>query len=178
MATYDYHGVHIEEVKSSVRTITGVATSMTAFVGPALRGPVNDPVRVQSFAGSTRQFGGLWKDTTMSYAVSHFSPQSGTDALVARVFNGDVATNSATLTLGTASGDLALEAASPGGWSAALRATVDHQSNDTSDVLLSSLTIEELDKPAGATVCTTNEAQVLKGGNIMVPGETSGTGSD
>jgi phage tail sheath protein FI len=31
-------GVYIEEVPSGVRTITGVATSLTAFVGRALRG--------------------------------------------------------------------------------------------------------------------------------------------
>ena len=38
--TLSYPGVYIEEVSSGVRTITGVATSITAFVGRALRGPV------------------------------------------------------------------------------------------------------------------------------------------
>jgi hypothetical protein len=139
---------------------------------------VNDPVRVQSLPEFTRRFGGLWKDTTMSHAVSDFFQQGGTDALVARVFNGDVATNPATLALGSPSGDLALGTAGPGGWSAAPRATVDHQANDTSDALLFDVTIEELDKPAGTTVFSTNGAQVLKSGNIMVHRETSGTGKD
>ena len=67
MATYTYPGVYIEEIPSGVRTITGVATSITAFIGRALRGPVNDPIRVQSFAEFTRLFGGLWNDGTMSY---------------------------------------------------------------------------------------------------------------
>ena len=49
-ATLSYPGVYIEEVPSGVRTITGVATSITAFVGRALRGPEDDPIRVQSFA--------------------------------------------------------------------------------------------------------------------------------
>ena len=35
-----YPGVYIEEVPSGVRTITGVATSITAFIGRALQGPV------------------------------------------------------------------------------------------------------------------------------------------
>lgn len=35
--TLTYPGVYIEEVPSGVRTITGVATSITAFVGRALR---------------------------------------------------------------------------------------------------------------------------------------------
>lgn len=42
-AQLTYPGVYIEEVPSGVRTITGVATSITAFVGRAARGPVNDP---------------------------------------------------------------------------------------------------------------------------------------
>lgn len=44
--TLSYPGVYIEEVPSGVRTITGVATLITAFVGRARRGPVNDPVRI------------------------------------------------------------------------------------------------------------------------------------
>ena len=44
--TLSYPGVYIEEVPSGVRTIAGVATSITAFVGRALRGPVNQAVRV------------------------------------------------------------------------------------------------------------------------------------
>ena len=41
--TLTFPGVYIEEVPSGVRTITGVATSITAFVGYATRGPVNEP---------------------------------------------------------------------------------------------------------------------------------------
>ena len=36
-----YPGVYIEEIPSGVHTITGVATSITAFVGRALRGPTD-----------------------------------------------------------------------------------------------------------------------------------------
>ena len=46
-----YPGVYVEEVPSGVRTITGVATSITAFVGSAPRGPVDSdaasPVRME-----------------------------------------------------------------------------------------------------------------------------------
>ena len=58
-ATLRYPGVYIEEVPSGVRTIVGVATSITAFVGRAARGPVDEPVRVQSFGEYERGFGGL-----------------------------------------------------------------------------------------------------------------------
>ena len=64
-----YPGVYIEELPSGVRTITGVATSIAAFVGRAWRGPVDEPVTIFGFADYQRQFGGLWRDSTMSYAV-------------------------------------------------------------------------------------------------------------
>src|SRR3990167_5539883 len=86
-----YPGVYVEEVPSGVRTITGVATSITAFIGRSSRGPVNRAVRVQSFTEYARIFGGLWRDSTMSYAVSHFFQHGGADALIVRVFNGDIA---------------------------------------------------------------------------------------
>jgi hypothetical protein len=146
-----YPGVYIEEVPSGVRTITGVATSITAFVGRALRGPVNQPVRVQSFAEYSRLFGELWQPSTMGYAVNQFFQHGGSDALIVRVFNGDVAATSATLSLDTAAGALLLEAASPGTWGSRLRATVDHLTRDTADTLLFNLLIEELDRPGGTT---------------------------
>ncbi|RME01414.1 MAG: phage tail sheath family protein, partial [Bacteroidetes bacterium] len=67
-----YPGVYIEEVPSGVRTITGVATSITAFIGRALRGPVDEPTIINNFGDFERKFGGLWVDGPMSYAVRDF----------------------------------------------------------------------------------------------------------
>jgi len=147
-----YPGVYIEEVPSGVRTITGVATSITAFIGRAPSGPVNQPVRVQSYAEYSRLFGGLWQPGTMGYAVNHFFQNGGSDALIVRVFNGTVADSSATITLATSSGNLVLEADSPGDWGNALSATVDHDTRDPTDALLFNLTVELLDQPGGDVV--------------------------
>jgi uncharacterized protein len=147
-----FPGVYIEEIPSGVRTITGVATSITAFVGRARRGPVNHPVRVQSFAEYSRIFGGLWQPSTMGYAVSQFFQHGGSDALIVRVFRGDVAARTPTITLPTVSGNLVLEAASPGLWGSALRATVNHLTRDEDDTLLFNLIVEEMDRPGGPTV--------------------------
>ena len=117
--TPTYPGVYIEEIPSGVRTITGVATSITAFIGRALRGPVDEPVRVQSFPEFVRRFGGLWVQNALGYAVQHYFLNGGSDAIIVRVHNGATA---ATLTLGT----LTLVAASPGLWGETLRARVDH----------------------------------------------------
>ena len=80
-----YPGVYIQEIPSGVRTITGVATSITAFIGRALRGPVNEPIRVQSFGEFERIFGGLWAESTLGYAVMQFFLNGGGDALIVRV---------------------------------------------------------------------------------------------
>jgi phage tail sheath protein FI len=81
-----YPGVYVEEISSGVHTITGVATSITAFVGRALRGPANEPVRVQSFAEFGRVFGGLSLDCPLSYSVQQFFQNGGSDALIVRVY--------------------------------------------------------------------------------------------
>ncbi len=119
MAALTYPGVYIQEVPSGVRTITGVATSITAFIGRARRGAMDRPVRVQSFAEYSRVFGGLWQHSTMSYAVSHFFQHGGANALIVRVHNG------AAPATGSADG-LNLVAASPGQWGTLLRVRVDH----------------------------------------------------
>ncbi|MGH8611949.1 MAG: phage tail sheath family protein [Gammaproteobacteria bacterium] len=115
-----YPGVYIEEIPSGVRTITGVATSITAFIGRTRRGLVNIPVRVQSLAEFDRVFSGLWVESTLGYAVQHYFMNGGTDALIVRVHNGATA---ATLTLPTG---FNLVAASEGDWGEALRVRVDH----------------------------------------------------
>ena len=81
-----YPGVYIEEIPSGVRTITGVATSITAFIGRALRGPVNEPTTINSFADFERRFGGLWVDIPMSYAVRDFYLNGGSQAIIVRLF--------------------------------------------------------------------------------------------
>lgn len=87
MPVLSYPGVYIEEIPSGVRTITGVATSITAFIGRALTGPVNKPIRIQTFGDFERQFGGLWSESTLSYAVQQYFLNGGTDAIIVRLVN-------------------------------------------------------------------------------------------
>jgi phage tail sheath protein FI len=122
-----YPGVYIEEVPSGVRTITGVATSITAFVGRALRGPVDSdpdkksPVRIFSYADYERIFGGLWTESPMSFAVYHYFLNGGSDALIVRVHNGAL-----TAQTPDAPAPAVFSAANPGAWGARLRLRVDY----------------------------------------------------
>jgi Phage tail sheath protein. len=85
-STLSYPGVYIEEISSGVRTITGVATSITAFIGRTLRGPVNDPTIVNNFGEFERLFGGLAADHTVAYAVNDFFGNGGGQAIIVRLY--------------------------------------------------------------------------------------------
>lgn len=82
-----YPGVYIEEIPSGVRTITGVATSITAFVGRAYTGPDNEPVTINTWADYERTFGGLWEKSSMSFAVNDFYMNGGGQAIIVRLYN-------------------------------------------------------------------------------------------
>src|SRR6476469_3960091 len=80
-----YPGVYIQELESPVHTIIGVSTSITAFIGRALSGPVDEPTMIHNFGDYSRIFGGLWTKSSMSYAVYHYFLNGGSDALIIRV---------------------------------------------------------------------------------------------
>jgi len=120
--TPTYPGVYIQEVPSGVRTITGVATAITAFVGRAKRGPVEEPVTINGFGDFERVFGGLWLDSPLSFAVRDFFRNGGGQAIIVRVFADDLLTpSSAEIDLG----GLTLRAANPGAWGSELHARVE-----------------------------------------------------
>ena len=87
--TLTYPGVYVEEIPSGVRTITGVATSITAFVGRAKRGPtdIDGPIVINSFGDFERIFGGLWTESTLGFAVRDFYLNGGSQAVIVRLFN-------------------------------------------------------------------------------------------
>lgn len=135
-ASLSYPGVYLEELPSGVRTITGVATSITAFLGRAVKGPTDDPVTCFNFGDYERVFGGLDKDTPLSYAVRDFFQNGGGQALVVRVHkaSGDANTTT-TFTLGA----LTFKASSPGAWANNLKVTLSLPSSSVAADLAASL---------------------------------------
>lgn len=110
------------EQPGSIRVIARAATNIAAFIGRALKGPVNEPVPVRSFADYTRVFGGLWQPSTLSYAVEQFFENGGRCAVIVRVVNG---ARPPTLTLPGSSGKLTLRGVGAGSREF-LRASVDY----------------------------------------------------
>jgi hypothetical protein len=119
-----YPGVYIQELPSGVRTITGVATSIAAFVGFTRKGVPDRAVPITSFADFERGYGGLDRDSPLSYAVRQFFFNGGTQAIIVRVAVGH-ATAAWTLQDGAPADVLDVEAASPGTWGNGLRVTVE-----------------------------------------------------
>src|SRR5215470_7774173 len=107
--TLTYPGVYIEELPSGVHTITGVATSIAAFVGWAPQGSVSEAVLVQSWMDFAREFGGWDARSNLGYAVNQFFSNGGRQAYIVRL------TKNAH-TAQTTVGGLTLWANSPGQW--------------------------------------------------------------
>lgn len=128
-----YPGVYVEEIPSGVRTITGVATSITAFVGRAARGPLDadaeSPVIINSYGDFERQFGSLDPLYPMGYAVRDFYLNGGAQAAIVRLYKG---TDGKPAKAAVAIANLPLEAATAGSWGNQLRVRID--SNVSADV--------------------------------------------
>jgi len=85
-----YPGVYIEEIPSGNKTLAGVSTSITAFIGRAPKGPTDrdptSPAVVLGFDDFERMFGGLSYDYPMTYAVKDFFDNGGAQAVIVRLF--------------------------------------------------------------------------------------------
>jgi Bacteriophage tail sheath protein len=115
-------GITVIEAAGADQPIVRLPTATTGFVGRALRGPVNRPVRIRGFAEFQQVFGGLWQPSMLAYAVEQFFDNGGREAVVVRVVNGGTP---ATISLPCGEATLTLEALSPGSREV-LRASVDY----------------------------------------------------
>jgi phage tail sheath protein FI len=182
-AVLSYPGVYIEEIPSGVRTITGVATSITAFLGRAASGPLDSdpdgPVTINSFGDFERIFGGLDPLYPMSYAVRDFYLNGGAQAVIVRLYKG---TNGKPPKASIKITNLPLAAASAGTWGNQLRARID--TNVSADIAtrygltaadLFNLTVRDMDGGQQETFLnlTVKESprradRVLKAGSSLV----------
>ena len=134
--TPTYPGVYIEEVPSGVRTITGVATSIAAFIDFFKRGPMNKAVQCLSMADFDREFGGLHDKSEASYAIQQFFLNGGSEAWVVRTASGTYAKATAVLMNAVTAGASALtmEAVDEGTWGNSLRVRIDYQTETPATV--------------------------------------------
>ena len=83
-----FPGVFVQEVDSGAHVIAGVPTSITAFVGRAVKGALNEPITVSNYAEFESAFGGFAAGMPVPYAVHDFFENGGTQAVVVCVSAG------------------------------------------------------------------------------------------
>jgi uncharacterized protein len=166
--TPTYPGVYIEEVPSGVRTISGVSTSIAAFVGPFRRGPLDRAIRVFSPGDVERELGELHPDSAAGYGLEQFFVNGGAEAYVVRVAGGTPAAAEITLQDDGATGaDTVVVRAGrrwrgqsvddPGVWGANLRVEVDRDTRDPRDDQLFTLRISEIASVGGRRTVVRSE---------------------
>ena len=114
-STYTYPGVYIQELPSPVHPITGVATSVAAFVGYTATGIDNRAEMIFSFSDYQRLFGGLASNSELSYAVQQFFLNGGSQAWVVRT-PGSYNSPSDQIYANVGFGDMTFSALSSGAW--------------------------------------------------------------
>jgi hypothetical protein len=174
--TPTYPGVYIQEIPSGIRTIAGVPTSITAFVGRALRGPTDEPRRISNWGEFERLYGGLWRESTMSYAVQHYFLNGGVDALICRLAHttddpaGAEPATSARTTV-PAVQTLTLRATEAGAGGNDLRVTIAHGAEaGTFDVTVTRAA-DGIDETTGGVDIADLEAGDAIGAHLVVEGE-------
>src|SRR5687768_3922010 len=110
MPEYLAPGVYVEEVSYRSKSIEGVSTTTTGFIGPTRYGPVaQEPQLVTSLIEFERMYGDrqqlVFEDVGpmhnyMWHSARAFFEQGGRRLYVKRIFNGDVEEAAASLDLG------------------------------------------------------------------------------
>src|SRR5262249_3782678 len=103
MVQVTYPGVYIQEIPSGFRAISGVSTSIAAFVGMAKRGPLLEPTRVLGVKDYERIFSPDTSQGEMTDQVRQFFINRGEEAFIVRIADGAL---EATLDLRNAADDI------------------------------------------------------------------------
>lgn len=120
-----YPGVYIQEVPSGVRTITGVSTSIAAFFGRTLKGPIDKAVNCLSYSDFLRTYGGPHKSSDLASSVRQFFDNGGTQCYIVRLAKG---AQNASIKLKNLAGTevLEIEARDAGLWGNNVRLEIDY----------------------------------------------------
>jgi hypothetical protein len=126
--------------------IEALPESTAAFVGRALRGPLDTPVSIRNFAEFRRRFGGFWPgSSSLGSAVDQFFEHGGKNAYVIRVANN---ARGAMICLPASHGVLVLRAIEPGS-AERIRAAIDYDGIDTDNKNLFNLTLQRVAPDTG-----------------------------
>ncbi|MGH8224468.1 MAG: hypothetical protein ACREQZ_15985 [Woeseiaceae bacterium] len=115
-------GITVTEISPMDQPIAASSETIAAFIGRALRGPLDTPVFIDGFAAFRKRFGGVWRHSSLGPAVQQFFDHGGRCLYVVRVANN---ARGAMICLPAHQGVLVLRALEPGS-TERVRAAVDY----------------------------------------------------
>lgn len=135
------HGITVTEIAAMGQPIDVPTKTTAAFVGRALRGPLNTPVLVRNFGEYRRRFGDIWARSSLGPTVKQFFEHGGQRLYVVRVANN---ARSAMLCLPASGTAVVLRATDPGS-TEHIRAAVDYDTIGDEEHDLFNLTLQRVD---------------------------------
>lgn len=185
MPEYLAPGVYVEETSFRSKSIEGVSTSTTAFIGPTLKGPVMPrnaserwnatPELLTSFADFERIYGGYesltFGSTTsvnyLAHAVQAYFNNGGARLYVGRLYKGAL-THAASAVVAQviagATGEIRLRARFPGSYFNAVTVSVQPLFTPTSAAALPNLPADTVLRVVDAAQAAFTAAQFIKDG--------------
>ena len=150
-------GFTVAEMAPMDQAIDVSTESTAAFVGRALRGPLNTPILVHNFGEFRRHFGDVWTRSSLGPAVQTYFEHGGRNLIIVRVENG---ARGAMLCLSASGSALVLRAEEPGS-SERVRAAVDYDGFE-SDEDLFNLILQRTDGDTGLII----DQEIFRGVSI------------
>jgi len=138
-------GITVTESAPMDQAIDVLPETTAAFVGRALRGPLNSPVLVASFGEFRRCFGDVWSRSSLGPAVQQFFDHGGKRVYIVRVANN---ARGAMLCLPASGSALVLRALELGS-TERIRAAIDYDGFDADNEELFNLTLQRIDPATG-----------------------------
>ncbi len=140
-------GITVTEIAAMGQPIDVCPETTAAFVGRALRGPLNTPVLITNFGEFRRRFGDVWGRSSLGPAAKQFFEHGGNRLYVIRVANN---ARGAMLCLPASGSALILRAVEPGS-TEYIRAAIDYDHIEIDDDELFNLTLQRVN-PSSKTI--------------------------
>jgi hypothetical protein len=141
-------GITVTEIAAMDQPIDAAPETTAAFVGRALRGPLNTPVLVRNFGEFRKRFGESWSRSSLGPAVRDFFEHGGRDLYIVRVAN---SARGAMICLPANGSALVLRALEPGS-TERIRAAVDYDGIANSYTDLFNLTLHRVNPVTGLVI--------------------------
>ena len=148
MSDAENRGITVTTIAPMGEPIDVSSETTAAFIGRALRGPLNTPILIDNFAGFRRRFGGHWHRSSLGPAVKQFFDHGGRQLYIVRVANN---ARGAMVCLQAKGGFLILRALEPGS-TENVRIAIDYDGSDDEDKQYFNLTIQRVAPDTGLVV--------------------------